>query len=1109
MAQGIFIGIGGSGVKSLARLKAKIYESYIDKEQFNKENSFIFIDTDVNDIKKIQTDSDLIRMYDGRQIIDLNEFIPIGSTNPYNVRQNAITNKDKSGSHLKTWMILQGEGRYTPLQTSLTDGAGAMRMDGRTTIFKFAEGHIIPAIEKAIEKMKTVRPDLEGLDTKNVANAGIAPNLWLISGSNGGTGSSMTLDILFIMDRLYQKYLKTAPTIRLALLTPQPYVNMIQNRNLSQYPLNSFSFMWELNAMKMNADKEGMMSKLFVNHYFDKDEDKNLSPFDPYAYVLAFDVETNLGASLDISDTFENVAKVLYLLSSTSAGGTVNSMMSNKLADTTIEPSRPTGKGALLDNTEWSKSIVATGGKAIEKPNADLKNYLKSRFLYDIFAYGILGPEFNEVHSDAEKAENVKNIIKDNILLYLNNSLQVAEKPNLERDIVSALSNITMSPEPAKANFGSGYKEDGILSTYSNTFCNGIEEEITLFSQSFEKTGQLINSKENYLNEIKGTIRKTLNNLVCEYGLNYVKGLIYIIDLELEKYILPNLDKTISEEYSADLEVALKSEIDKISSNNKDYASLVVASEKWKEFKLNKFIIQLKAKILLPLCKEGYFDTLLSANGNYKGIGPLITNFSNQKNAIETDFLNLAKSFLSKSNENPFITYFPTLSEMIGGAGSQSGWKRNSEFENLYSSMVSLNKDERNIKGSDMMGTPPARSKKSGKDKSLEFHFEELLKLIGEYNGSYFIDFAEQNDFDRGAKSVKSFMKAVEEYLDKLIIQTDPVNDWLNKNDLGQIFKRFEDSSTENKKLVTSFKARFNNIPVFYPSDAIVSSVYYIYSFPAELLELAKSIGYDPDDKQKFHNPTNNKSKLELLAFETGHSFDTYSYFKNYANTYLEKRKEILSLEYGCHIHKGFVHLDLDRALGLIDKDIKPKLVEIAFYDAVLEKLSTENPQLFEILIKTNSGSSQGGYLDGLSGANSAKLPMVTIMPTPNSTQIKILNLKKNESKKYELVTNGMIEDNLENFECFSEFVRNSKSQNANIEFLIQNLRDAFNIKKDSIKGVVFDLIATNSNQWVDLSLMKLKAKENKFNTTLDMDFINNEFIPQINELISNNLFKN
>lgn len=1091
MAQGIFIGIGGSGVKSLARLKAKIYESYTDKELFNKENSFIFIDTDVNDIKKIQTDSDLIRMYDGRQIIDLNEFIPIGSTNPYNVRQNAITNKDKSGSHLKTWMILQGEGRYTPLQTSLTDGAGAMRMDGRTTIFKFAEGHIIPAIEKAIQKMKTVRPDLEGLDTKDVANAGIAPNLWLISGSNGGTGSSMTLDILFIMDRLYQKYLKTAPTIRLALLTPQPYVNMIQNRNLSQYPLNSFSFMWELNAMKMNADKEGMMSKLFVNHYFDKDEDKNLSPFDPYAYVLAFDIETNLGASLDISDTFENVAKVLYLLSTTSAGGTVNSHMSNRLADTTIEPSRPTGKGALLDNTEWSKSIVATGGKAIEKPNADLKNYLKSRFLYDIFAYGILGPEFNEVHSDAEKAENVKNIIKDNILLYLNNSLQVAEKPNLERDIVSVLSNITMSPEPAKGTFG-GYKEDGILSTYSNTFCNGIEEELTLFSQSFEKTGQLINSKENYLNEIKGTIRKTLNNLVCEYGLNYVKGLIYNIDFELEKNILPNLDKTISEEYSADLEVALKSEIDKISYNNKDYASLVVASEKWKEFKLNKFIFQLKAKILLSLCKEGYFDTLLSANGNSKGIGPLITNFSNQKNEIETDFLNLAKSFLSKSNENPFITYFPPLSEMIGGAGSQSGWKRNSEFENLYSSMVSLNRDERNIKGSDMMGTPPARSKKSGKDKSIEFHFEELLKSMGEYNVSYFIDFAEQNDFDRGAKSVTSFMKAVEEYLDKLIIQTDSVNDWLNKNDLGQIFKRFEDSSPENKKLVTSFKARFNNIPVFYPSDAIVSSVYYIYSFPNELLELAKSIGYDPDDKQKFHNLTNNKSKLEVLAFETGHSFDTYSYFKNYANTYQEKRKEILSLEYGCHIHKGFVHLDLDKALNLVSE--KTKLIEASFYDSFLEMIKEKNPSIFKQLFHIEEND------DPFDTSENLSLPLIKI---DSSTKTLSYNLIKFDSKINKLKIEKGDSLPLVNSD-YSAFLQSSAVLNSDFIEINKELEIAFKKYKTLIGGELNTFITANFN-----SLLLEVAKKICVPPVAEMTLVDKETVKAIREELNELKMKN
>ena len=653
MAQGIFIGIGGSGVKSLARLKAKIYESYQDKKVFNKENSFIFIDTDVNDIGKIQFDPNLTRMYGGRQIIDINEFIPIGATIPFNVRQNAINNKDKSGSHLKTWMILDGEGKYVPKQNKLTDGAAARRMDGRSALFKY-ESLIIQAIETAIKKMKEEKPDLVNLDLKKTTNSEDVPNLWLISGSNGGTGSSMTLDILFIMNRLYYREFSAEPIVRLALLTPEPYGKLPQNRGLSQYPLNSFSFMWELNAIKMNEDRAGLMSKLFVNHSYDNSNDFNNSPFKPYSYLLAFDTETtNNSSSLDISDTFENVAKVLFMLSRTPAGASINSDMSNYLGDNP-ESFKPDNQGPLLDNTEWSKSIVATGGKAIEKPNLDLKNYLKTRFLYDIFAHGILGPVFNEVHNDAEKAETVKNFIKDNILIYLNNSLQVSEKPNLERDIVSVLNNVTMSPEPEKG-FRS-YKEDGILSTYSNAFCNGIEEELTFFIQSFEKTGHLINSKESYLNEIKGTIRKTLNNLVCEYGLNYVKGLIYSIDFELEKNILPNLDKSISEEYSIELEAALKSEIDKISISNKEYASLVVASEKWKEFKLNKFNVQLKAKILLSLCKEGYFDTLLSANGNAKGLGPLITKFSEQKNEIEKEYLNLAKSFMSKSNENPFVT---------------------------------------------------------------------------------------------------------------------------------------------------------------------------------------------------------------------------------------------------------------------------------------------------------------------------------------------------------------------------------------------------------------------------------------------------------------------
>jgi hypothetical protein len=52
---GIFISLGGAGVKSLARLKVKMSALYKESDAFAKfdEHSFIFIDTDANDIDRI------------------------------------------------------------------------------------------------------------------------------------------------------------------------------------------------------------------------------------------------------------------------------------------------------------------------------------------------------------------------------------------------------------------------------------------------------------------------------------------------------------------------------------------------------------------------------------------------------------------------------------------------------------------------------------------------------------------------------------------------------------------------------------------------------------------------------------------------------------------------------------------------------------------------------------------------------------------------------------------------------------------------------------------------------------------------------------------------
>jgi hypothetical protein len=582
----------------------------------------------------------------------------------------------------------------------------------------------------------------------------------------------------------------------------------------------------------------------------------------------------------------------------------------------------------------------------------------------------------------------------------------------------------------------------------------------------------------------------------------YAKGLVYSVDCELEGVILKELELKYNTNCNYSIEQELKSNIDTIADENKDYNELVNACQKFKDFKVNKLVIEKKRELISALSKNGYLDDLLNANGNEKGITSLISKLKNEETILDKNLLTLSTEFLKKSSENPFVTYLPQLEGMIGVANSSQGWKHGSEFEVLYSSIVALDNKEKNIKGAGLMGTPPNRN---SKENSLKDHIKNILISMGDSTNQYFIDFAEQNDFDKDAKTINVFKKAVEDYSSKLISENTQLNAWLENTDLGIIFNKFEAS---NKVAANNFKAKFNDLPVFFPSTAIVSSGYYIYSFPEELKELAKSLGYDENDKQKTWNKTNDNSKLEVVLLETGHSFDSYKYTRNYVNIYQEKQKSILALDFGCHIHKGFVHLDLDKAIGLIDKDVKPKLVELAFYDAVLTKLNTENKDLFDVLIKIDTPETNSiDIMAELNADTQLNLPLLSITPSSNSTLIKNLNIKKNQvTNRYELSMAGE-GINIDNFDCFSDFLRKSKSYNKDFEDVISNLNDAYRAKKESIKGGIFELIIKHNGLWLNEVLSKLQVKENKFSKVLDLDYLNNDFKNQINTLISNNLF--
>lgn len=215
MHQGIYIGLGGSGIKALAKLKAKIYQYYKTEnklQEFTNETSFIFIDTDSIEFKNINSNESLIYLFDGNSPIEQYEKIDIGNTIPAVVLANANNCVGDDNTRLKSWMILEDEGNYRPIHFNLSNGAGAMRMDARIALFKHY-AFIKNAIETAVSKL---RSELIEINEVN-------PNINIISGTNGGTGSALLLDISFLVNRVFLNQFQVFPKVKLALFAPQPY----------------------------------------------------------------------------------------------------------------------------------------------------------------------------------------------------------------------------------------------------------------------------------------------------------------------------------------------------------------------------------------------------------------------------------------------------------------------------------------------------------------------------------------------------------------------------------------------------------------------------------------------------------------------------------------------------------------------------------------------------------------------------------------------------------------------------------------------------------------------------------------------------------------------
>ena len=176
-----FIGLGGCGLQTVAELSKRLSK----EKDYEKDYAFTYVDTDgytKDDINKSGI------------VIQSSDFVDLGSTIPMAIYKEAekTVGVNVNSKRFMEWVITQEPGHMVLPNYPLTDGATAQRMVGRTGLYNFYDA-IYSELCSKINRFSEI--EVDGNGRKDV-------DIWVITSSCGGTGSSMVLDILYMINRI-------------------------------------------------------------------------------------------------------------------------------------------------------------------------------------------------------------------------------------------------------------------------------------------------------------------------------------------------------------------------------------------------------------------------------------------------------------------------------------------------------------------------------------------------------------------------------------------------------------------------------------------------------------------------------------------------------------------------------------------------------------------------------------------------------------------------------------------------------------------------------------------------------------------------------------------
>lgn len=850
-----FIGLGGCGLKTVAELSKKFGQQDMTDPEF----LYTYIDTDGSTLNKINTDGPVISNQD---------FINLGDTNPFQVYKKNIGSRTPEAVRLKEWMIEQGKDHeFTLSNSALSDGASAQRMVGRTAMF-YKYGAIESEFRRKIAVFQR---------NNNNNNTTVDANLWVFASSCGGTGSSLILDALYLLNRLVNETMGAAPNLKLVLFMPEPFIEA--NRGNSRYRLNAFSAMWELNAFRLDK-KQGKGDRF--NRFAVVPSDTSTGEWELYRYIIPVDLETNFNTKIPFDSLYSTVAEMIYYWNK---GNVANSMIANLCNDI-----KELDGVTAHDDTpfEWTQTLIACGYHVLKKANKEFKEYIKTRGIYEVLKYGLLGldiPEDSEVRNKAQMA-----FAQEYILPHLCELGDYALSVNSVQSAVEAKYDEVRKP-----------MMEGFDKIRGNRFMSQLE--------SVEEDFEIL--KKGTFESLKKSINQGISKTIKEHGLLYTWTVLNLVDDFYLEPLCKNKLVSLRKERE-DCVRQKQSECQRLLAGNvnkKSIPAIIKTLEEYRSALKEYNSVKLSIALIMQLTEypDGYLELIRKGGGTVTGLRQVIEKTTEFYGVWEDAFRKLAKEF-RETDKDSLTVYLPDLKEIA--TGDNTDWSVDNLFDRLYCHTV-LDYDRRQKEA-----RVPVR--KNEGINNLSSYIETIDK-----SSSLFVELALSDVFE----FKKNFEKKIIQPLSRAVLEVVEKDGTLAKAWLDKTLEEsLEDSDMlpkgETKEKFLSRLGTRDRIPVLYPvSPGATNPSLLRFLYAGASRSLAAQLGYvDNESTCQFVLDSAMEDRFLIFKIPVGLDFFSYKYFNDIQSQYFNHQKKVKEGGYGCHIHKEFAQLDIDKAIATLDR---------------------------------------------------------------------------------------------------------------------------------------------------------------------------------------------